>query len=118
MVLVPTPQEIEGKMKWQKDWVHERLLAKESEMLPKVQCVTGESTTKAVVHDILEQMNGEEVVYKPFWDIEVEEKRTRDTWDEGNHPDMKRLAFSPLTKILKHDKPLRYPAGEHEEKHE
>ena len=22
-VLVPTPQEIEGKMKWQKDWVHE-----------------------------------------------------------------------------------------------
>ena len=98
------PQEIEGKIKWQKDWVHERLLAKESEMLSKVQCVTGESTTKAVVYDILEQMNGEEVVYKPFWNIE--EKRARDTRDEGDHPDTKRPAFSPPTKILKRNKPL------------
>jgi len=103
-------------MKWQKDWVHERLLAKESEILPKVQCVMGDNTTKTVVHDILEQMNGEEVVYKLFWD--VEEKRARDTWDEYDHPDTKRPAFSPPTKILKRDKPLRQPAGEHEEKHE
>jgi len=104
-------------MKWQKDWVHERLLAKESEMLSKVQYVMGESMSKAMVHDILEQMNGEEVVYKPFWHIE--EKRARDTWDEGDHPDTKCPAFSPPTKILKCDKPLRHPAGEHEhEKHE
>ena len=79
--------------------------------MPKVQCITGENTTneKGVVHDILEQMNGEEVVYKPFWD--VEEKRARDTLDEGDHPDTKRKAFSPPTKILKRDKPLRHPAG-------
>jgi len=109
------PQEIEGKIKWQKDWVHERLLAKESEMLSKVQCVTGESMTKAVVHNILEQMNGEEVMCKLFWDIE--EKCARDTWDEGDHPDTKRPAFSPSTKILKCDKPLRHPVGEHEKKH-
>jgi len=68
MVLVPIPQEIEGKMKWQKDSVHERLLAKESEMLPKIHSITGENTanTTGMVHDILEQINGEEVVYKPF----------------------------------------------------
>jgi len=52
-------------MKWQKDWVHEKLLAKESEIL-KVHSITGDNTTKTVVHNILEQMNGEEVVYKPF----------------------------------------------------
>jgi len=74
--------------------------------------------TKAMVHDILEQINGEEVMYKPFWDMEIEEKHARDTEDEGNHPYTKRPAFSPPTKILKHDKPLRYPAGEHEEKQE
>jgi len=74
--------------------------------------------TKTMVHDILEQMNGEEVVYKLFWDVEVEEKHTRDTWDEGDHPDTKRPAFYPPTKILKCEKPLRHPAGEHEEKHE
>jgi len=89
-------------MKWQKDWLYERLLAKESEMLSKVQCVTGESTTKAVIHDILEQMNGEEVMYRPFWDIE--EKHARNTWDEEDHPDTKRPAFSSPTKILKRDK--------------
>jgi len=116
-VLVPIPQEIEGKMKWQKDWVHERLLAKESE-IPKVHSIMGDNTTKIVVHNILEQMNGEEVVYKPFWDVKVEEKHARDTWDKGDHPNIKRPAFSPPTKILKHDKPLRHPAAEHEEKHE
>jgi len=58
--------------------VHERLLAKESE-IPKVHSITGDNTTKTVVHNILEQMNGEEVVYKPFWDMEVEEKHARDT---------------------------------------
>jgi len=104
-VLVPIPQEIEGKMKWQKDWVHEKLLAKESEMQPKIQSITGENTM-GVVHNIQEQMNGEEVVYKPFWDVEIEEKCARDTWDEGDHPEKKRPAFSPPTKILKGDKPL------------
>jgi len=99
-------------MKWQKDWVHEKLLAKESEM-PKILSIMRENMT-SVVYDILEQMNGEEVVYKPFWDIE--EKRTRDTEDEGDHPDTNRPAFSPPMKILKHDKPLRHPASD--EKHE
>jgi len=60
--------------------------------------------TKAVVHDILEQMNRKEVVYKQFWDIE--EKRTRDTWDEGDRPDTKCTVFSPPMKILKCEKPL------------
>jgi len=95
--------------------VHERLLAKESK-IPKVHSITGDSTTKTVVHNIQEQMNGEEVVYKPFWDVEIEEKRARDTWDEGDYPKKKRPAFSPPTKILTRDKPLRQPAGEHEEK--
>jgi len=106
-------------MKWQKDWVHEKLLAKESEML-KIDSITGENTAskKGVERDILEQMNGEEVVYKSFWDVEIDEKRTRATWDKGNHPDMKRPAFSPPTKILKREKPLRHPGGEHEEKQE
>jgi len=105
MILVPIPQEIEGKMKWQKDWVHERLLARESEMQPKIHSITGENTM-GMVHNILEQMNGEEVMYKLFWDVEVGEKCTRDTWDERDHPDTKRPAFSPSTKILKCDKPL------------
>jgi len=51
-------------------------------------------------------MNGEEVVYKSFWDVEIEEKHAKDTWYEGYYPDVKRSAFSPTTKILKHDKPL------------
>jgi len=114
-VLVPIPQEIEGKMKWQKDWVHEKLLAKESEMQPKIHSITGKNTI-GVIHNIQEQMNGEEVVYKPFWDVEIEEKRTRDTWDEGDHPEKKRPVFSPPTKILKRDEPLQQPAGEYEEK--
>jgi len=50
--------------------------------------------------------------------MEVEEKRARDTWDERDHPDMKRPAFSPPTKILKRNKPLRHPAGKYKEKHE
>ena len=55
---------------------------------------------------------------KPFWDIG--EKRAPDTEDEGDHPDTKRPAFLPPAKILKCNKPLRYPAskqkkhGEHE----
>jgi len=49
--------------------------------------------------------------------VEIEETRTRDTWDEGDHPDTKRPVFSPPTKILKRDKPLQQPASEHE-KHE
>jgi len=97
--------------------VHEKLLAKESEMQPKIHSITGENTM-GMVHNIQEQMNGEEVVYKRFWDVEIEEKRARDTWDEGDHPEKERPAFSPPTKILKCDKPLRHPAGEHEEKHE
>ena len=117
MVLVPIPQEIEGKMKWQKDWVHERLLAKESEML-KIHSITGENTT-GMVHDILEQMNEEEIVYKPFWDVEIEEKNTRDMEDEWDHPDTNSPAFSSPMKILKHDKTLQHPAGEKQgEKHE
>jgi len=102
-------------MKWQKDWVHEKLLAKESEMQPKIPSITGENTM-GIVHNIQEQINGDEVVYQPFWDVEIEEKRARDTWDEGDHPEKKRPAFSPPTKILKRDKPLRQPAGKHEEK--
>jgi len=86
--------------------VHERLLAKKSEMQLKIHSITGDNTTKAMVHDILEQMNGEEVVYKPFWDVKIEEKRARNTWDEGDHSDIKRPAFSPPMKILKRDKPL------------
>jgi len=93
--------------------VHEKLLAKESEMQPKIHSIMGENMM-GVVHNIQKQMNEEEVVYKPFWDIE--EKRARDTWDEGDHPEKKRPAFSPRTKILKRNKPLRQPASEHDEK--
>jgi len=102
-------------MKWQKDWVHEKVLAKESEMQLKIHSITGENTM-GVVHNIQEQMNGEEVVYKLFWDMEIEEKCARDTCDEGHHHEKKRVAFSPPTKILKRDKALRQPAGKHEEK--
>jgi len=45
--------------------VHERLLAKESEMQPKIHSIMGENMM-GVVHNIMEQMNGEKVVYKPF----------------------------------------------------
>jgi len=83
----------------------------------KIHSIMGDNTTKSVVHNILEQMNGEEVAYKPFCDVEIEEKRARDTWDEGDHPDTKRPAFSPPMKILKRDKPLRHPADEKHEKH-
>ena len=57
-------------------------------------------------------------MYKLFWDVEIEEKYARDTWDKGDHPDMKHKAFSPPMKILKCDKPLQHPASEHKEKHE
>jgi len=89
-------------------------------MMPKVHSIMGENTNmtneKGVAHDILEQISGEEVMYKPFWDIE--EKHTRDTWDERDHPDTKCKAFSPPTKILKRDKPVRHPADKQKEKHE
>jgi len=58
--------------------VHEKLLAKESEMQPKIHHITGENTM-GMVHNIQEQMNGKEIVYKPFWDVEIEEKPARDT---------------------------------------
>jgi len=50
--------------------------------------------------------------------VELEEKRTRDSWDKRYHPNMKHPALSPLTKILKREKPLRHLAAEYEEKHE
>jgi len=58
-ILVPIPWEVDGKMIWQKDWVWEKLLVKESDLQLKTQCVTVETNTN-------ELMNGEEMIYKPF----------------------------------------------------
>jgi len=71
-----------------------------------------------MTNDILEQINGEEVIYNPFWDVEIEEKHARDTWDKEDHPDLKCKAFSSPMKILKYDKSLQYPASEYKEKQE
>jgi len=116
-ILVPIPREVNGKMVWQKDWVREKLLAKESDM-PKAQCATVDTNERDS-----EVMNGEEVIYKPFWEVDIEEKRARDIWDDGDRIDTKRKALSPETqsKILKRDRPVRdsaKPVEKTEKKHQ
>jgi len=37
-IKVPIPSEVGGVVKWQKEWVHEHLKLKESD-IPKVQCI-------------------------------------------------------------------------------
>ena len=107
-ILVPIPREVNGKMIWQKDWVREKLLAKESDLQSKAQCVTVETNTNDT--NTNELMNVEEVIYKPFWEADVEEKRTRDIWDDGDRDDIKRKALSPEEKpkrILKRERPVK-----------
>jgi len=62
-----------------------------------------------VACNILEEMNGEEVIYKPFWEADIEEKRSRDIRGDGDRSDTKRKALSPgtPTEILKRDRPVR-----------
>jgi len=107
-ILVPIPREVDGKIIWQKDWVWEKLLAKESNLLSKAQCITVEMNTNDM--NTNELMNGEQVIYKPFWETDVDEKRARDIWDDGDRDDTKRKALSPEEKpkrILTREKPVR-----------
>jgi len=78
----------------------------------------GQQGVGGVACNILEEINGEKVIYKPSRE---EEKRARESWDEGDKNDAKRKSFSPENspKILKRDKPLRQPAYEKQvEKHD
>jgi len=55
-ILVPIPQEVGRKMIWQKDWVRQKRLAKESDLQSKAQYITVDTNTNKL-------MNREEVIY-------------------------------------------------------
>jgi len=83
-------------------------LAKESNLQSKAQCVTIETNTNDM--NTNELMNGKEMIYKPFWEADVEEKRTCDIWDDGDRDDTKWKALSleeKPKKILKRERPVR-----------
>jgi len=102
-ILVPIPREVDRKIIWQKDWVREKLLAKERDLQSKAQYVTVETNPN-------ELMNGDEVIYKPFWEPDMFEKQTCNIWDDGDRDNTKWKALSSEKKpkrILKREKPVR-----------
>ena len=107
-ILMPILQEVDVKKIWQKDSVREKLLAKESDLQSKADCVTVETNTNDT--NTNELTNGEEIIYKPFWKADMDEKRTPDIWDDGNRDNTKWKALSIEEKpkrILRHEKPVR-----------
>jgi len=97
-------------VKWQKDWVQEKLLMKERGM-SKAQCLYLEKEEEWFVNEgnahntrieELEDINGEPMVYVAVEEAEVAEKRAREKEDEGDNNRGKRV-FDPAKppKILK-----------------
>ena len=85
-IRVPVPVELDGKIIWQKDWVHDQLRKKESEIAgpsgsSNASCVTVEEIKEDIGQ--VEMINGEPVVYVASESF-VEEKRGRPYDDEGN----------------------------------
>jgi len=106
-ILVPIPQEVEGRIKWQKEWVQEHMLMKEGN-LSHVQTMFVEDSKAGVSCNVVEEaekINGEPVVYNPSkeLEVEVEEKRVRDRGDEGDNNQRTKQLFNPDRphKILK-----------------
>jgi len=81
-IKVPIPSEVGGVIKWQKDCVHEYLKMKESD-IPKMQYITVETEGKCMACNMMEKMNGENVIHMQSREMEVDEKRVRESWDEG-----------------------------------
>ena len=106
-ILVPIPQEVEGRIKWQKEWVQEHMLMKEGN-LSHAQTMFVEDSKAGVSCNVVEdasKINGEAVIYKASEEVEVEveEKRVRDRGDEGDNNQRTKQLFNPdrLSKILK-----------------
>ena len=112
-IKVPIPSEVGGVIKWQKEWVHEYLKMKESE-IPKIQCITMETEGKGAACNMMEKMNGENVIYMQSREMEVDEKSVRESCHEGE----KETEWQALTpenppKILRRNKPqVIQPAAE------
>ena len=106
-ILVPFPQEVEGGIKWQKQWVQDHMLMKERNLF-HVQTMFVEDSNAGVSCNVVEEaekINGEPVVYKASkeLEVEVEEKRVRDRGDEGDNNQRTKQLFNPdrPPKILK-----------------
>jgi len=106
-ILVPIPQEVEGRIKWQKEWVQKQMLMKEGN-LSHAQTMFVEDFKAGVSCNVVEEaekINGEAVVYKASKELEaeVEEKRVRDRGDEGDNNQRTMQLFNPdrPPKILK-----------------
>ena len=48
-----------------------------------MQCITVETESKDVACNMMEKMNGENVIYMQSREMEVDEKRVQESWDEG-----------------------------------
>jgi len=104
-IKVPIPSEVGGVVKWQKEWVHEHLKMKESD-IPRMQGITVETESEGVACNMMEKMNGENVIYTQSREMEVDEKRVRESWDQGEK-ETKRQGRTPENppKILRRNKP-------------
>jgi len=85
-ILVPILQEVEGRIKWQKEWVQKHMLIKEGN-LSHAHTLFVEDSKAGISCNVVEEaekINGEAVVYKASkeLEVEVEEKRLRDRGDE------------------------------------
>jgi len=106
-ILVPIPQELEGRIKWQKEWVQEHMLMKEGN-LSHAQTMFFEDSKAGVscnVGEEAEKINRVPVVYKASkeLEVEVEQKTVRDRGDEGDNNQRTKQLFNPdrQPKILK-----------------
>ena len=88
-ILVSIPQEVEGRIKWQKEWVQDHMLMREGN-LSHAQTMFVEDSKAGVSCNVVteaKKINAEPVVYKASkeLEVEVEEKRVRDRGDEEDN---------------------------------
>ena len=63
------------------------LIRGQGQGLRQAECVTVEMHTN-------ELKNEKEMIYKPFWETDVYEKRAHDIWDDSDRDDTKQKALS------------------------
>src|SRR5258706_6301777 len=118
-IRVPFPEEKDGRIVWQKEWVENELKKKESEVKVNVIVLEksheGELKRSEKEEDQIEYMNGQPVVVtrvkveeEEEYKAVIEEKRVRDRDDEGENKKKKKFAVEiPASmKILGRGEPM------------
>jgi len=73
-----------------------------------------ETEGKGMACNMMEKMNGENIIYMQSREMKVDEKRVRESWDEGEkEPKRQALTLENPPKILRRNKPqVVQPAAE------